>query len=188
MSRKLTIILLLALSVRLASWLAYERLTSDLHDQGQALWIWDERDYNTLALNLVRHGEFSFKPGEPTSLRPPLYPALVAGVYAVCGEENYAAVRLLQLALSLMTVLLVYRLGCMTYGPSAGTWAALFMALYPSFLAYDNFLLTETLFTFLLMLFCVLLATSVQRRSWGAPLASGVVLGLAALTRSVLWL
>src|SRR5947209_6075065 len=50
--------------------------------------IWDENDYKTLAVNLLRHGEFSFTPGSPTSLRPPLYPALVAGAYALFGEEN----------------------------------------------------------------------------------------------------
>src|SRR5262245_26684557 len=54
--------------------------------------IWDEKDYNPLAINLVEHGEFAFTPGTPTSLRPPLYPALVAGVYRLFGLENFAAV------------------------------------------------------------------------------------------------
>src|SRR6516162_7723954 len=41
----------------------------------------DELDYTTLAANLAGHGEFALSAGMPTSLRPPLYPAVVAGVY-----------------------------------------------------------------------------------------------------------
>src|SRR3954452_7665949 len=64
--------------------------------QDKPIHIWDEQDYNTLAVNLLRSGEFAFTPGTPTSLRPPLYPALVAGVYRLFGPENFQAVRLLQ--------------------------------------------------------------------------------------------
>src|SRR5262249_8723270 len=123
-----------------------------------------------------------------TSLRPPLYPALLAGIYLICGDGNYAAVRLVQLFLGLGTVVLVYRLGCRVYSAKVGTFAAILVAFYPSFLAYGNFLLTETLFTFLLTGFCLLLMKAVQDDSPTTLVASGVALGLAALTRSVVWL
>src|SRR5690348_1331789 len=55
---------------------------------GGALTIWDERDYNRLAVNLCTRGEFGIQPGKPTSLRPPLYPAVVAAVYALFGLGN----------------------------------------------------------------------------------------------------
>src|SRR5689334_17212030 len=73
-----------------------------------ALWDWsqgqlphgDELDYTTLAHNLVSRGEFADAFG-PSSLRPPLYPALMAAVYGLFGIDNLQAVRLFQAALSL---------------------------------------------------------------------------------------
>src|SRR3954468_22454599 len=85
-AKTLALILLAGVAVRALLWLPF---------RGESLHIWDEQDYHTLAVNLLRYGEFTLMPGEtPTSIRPPLYPALVAGVYAVAGEGNIAAVRL----------------------------------------------------------------------------------------------
>ena len=68
----------------------------------EPLYIWDERDYDALALNIVRHREFAFHAGDPSSLRPPLYPAFLAVVYWIAGEQNYAAVRFLQVSCGLV--------------------------------------------------------------------------------------
>jgi 4-amino-4-deoxy-L-arabinose transferase-like glycosyltransferase len=154
----------------------------------QALPISDERDYSTLAVNLVRHGEFGFSEGELTSLRPPLYPAMVAGIYWLFGEENYQAVRLMQVALSLATTLLVYFLGCRIYSSRVGFLAAGLYTFYPSLLGYTNLVLTETLFTFLLIAFCTLLLSGVEKKSFTLLGLAGLTLGLATLTRSILWL
>jgi 4-amino-4-deoxy-L-arabinose transferase-like glycosyltransferase len=172
-------ILVVGAAVRLLLWYAFQDYRPS---------ITDETDYDTLAINLVKHQEFAFSPGEPTSLRPPLYPALVAVVYAVCGVQNYPAVRLVQAVLSLGTVLLVYALGRMLWSRRVALWAAGLCCFYPSLLGFNNLLLTEVLFTFLLVAFCVLLVAAVQRRSLELLAAAGVVLGLGALTRSVLWL
>src|SRR5947209_5815372 len=91
--RPLLVILLAGALVRLALWGGA---------LGQPLHIVDERDYNTLANNLLEHGEFAFVLGSPTSLRPPLYPAVVAGTYWLFGADNFQAVRLLQAILSLL--------------------------------------------------------------------------------------
>ena len=84
-----------------------------------ALWSWftdlpirvsDELEYNTLAINLLERHEFAYKPGQPTSLRPPLYPAVVAGVYSVFGLESFQAVRLLQALMGLATAVAAWHL------------------------------------------------------------------------------
>ena len=54
-------------------------------------------------------------PGRPTSLRPPLYPAVIAGTWAVAGEGKLQAVRLLQMVMSLLTAAAVYELGRRTF-------------------------------------------------------------------------
>jgi 4-amino-4-deoxy-L-arabinose transferase-like glycosyltransferase len=175
----LLLILALGAAVRLGLWLWF---------QGLPLSISDEQDYNRLACNLVEHGEFAFVPGQLDSLRPPLYPALVAGVYHLFGLENFQAVRLMQAILSLFTVVLMYRLGSAVLSWRVGLWLAGLLAFYPSLLGYNNLLLTETLFTFLLCGFCLLLIRALQQDSVLCLALSAVALGLAALTRSVVWL
>src|SRR5262249_8204138 len=102
------------------------------------LHIWDERDYNALALNLVRYGQFALTPGRPISQRPPLYPGAVAAIYELFGVENLQAVRLAQAGLSLLTVVLLYRIGAELYGRRTGVWLAGMVAFYPSLLGFNN--------------------------------------------------
>jgi 4-amino-4-deoxy-L-arabinose transferase-like glycosyltransferase len=167
---------------------AFIRVAVTLCFAGHVPSIWDERDYDTLGTNLVEHGEFAFSAGQPISQRPPLYSVLVAGTYAVCGVKNYQAVRFVQDLLSLATLVLVYALGHRLFCRRVGIWAAGWYALYPSLLIYNDLMLTECLFTFLLVLMLWILARAVQSGSGLLLAVSGVVLGLAALTRSVLWL
>lgn len=167
---------------------AVVRLALLLWSWNQPLSIEDEQHYHLLAVNLVRYGEFADAPGELTSIRPPLFPFLVAGVYAVCGTEALAAVRLLQAVLSLATVLIAYRLGVAVASRHVALWLASALCFYPSLLGFNTLLLTEVLFTFLLSAFCLLVVLSVRRGSLAGMAAAGGVLGLAALTRSVMWL
>jgi 4-amino-4-deoxy-L-arabinose transferase-like glycosyltransferase len=166
-----------ALRLALAWWL-----------QGGSLSIWDEREYDLLARNLLLHHELAFEPGTPTSLRPPLYPLMVAGVYGVFGIENHHAVRILQAVLAIVTALLLYALGTRVHTSAAGLWLAAGFSLYPSWLAQTNLLLTETLFTLLLCAACYAVVVFYQEDKLRWLSAAGVLLGLAALTRSVVWL
>lgn len=162
-----------------------------------AVWLWfgdlppmidDELDYNALAVNLVDYHEYGFKPGVLTSLRPPLYPTLVAAVYKVCGNEDWEAVRAYQAAISLLTVCVVYRLGLAIYSQRVANWAAGFVCFYPSLVAYNSLILTETAFTLLLCAACLAIVLAFQHNRLSIWIAAGVLLGLGALTRSVLWL
>jgi len=175
----LLLILGLGAAVRLGPWTRFE---------GQPLNVTDERDYNALAINLVEHGEYAFQPGKPDSLRPPLYPVVVAGVYRLFGLENYQAVRLFQAVLSLALVVLLYWIGSAVYSRAVGLWLAGLGCFYPTLLGFNNLLLTEVLFTVLLCAFCALVIQALRRDSILVLAAAAVVLALAALTRSVVWL
>jgi 4-amino-4-deoxy-L-arabinose transferase-like glycosyltransferase len=150
--------------------------------------IWDEQVYNALAVNLARDGDYAIHRGIPSSERPPLYPFAVAGIYSLFGLESFAAVRAVQAIVGLVTVLLVWRLGSQLYGRRVGLWAAAWYALYPSLLAFNNLLLTETLFVLLLCIACLLILEACRRNSVAYVLAAGVTFGLTALTRSSFWL
>ena len=155
---------------------------------GEPLSIDDEHSYTRIAANLALYGEFGYRPGFPTSLRPPLYPALVAGVYSIFGTDNHDAVRILQAIFGLATAALSYHLAKRMYGELTGLWAAALVCFYPSLVGMTCLVLTETLFTFLVVLFATLVAVWLDSRSLACLTAMGIVLGLASLTRSVLWL
>ncbi len=178
--RALIIILSAGVVLRIGLWLWFGGHAVELHN--------DERDYNILAVNLLKYGEYTFTPGAPTSLRPPLYPVVLAGIYKVFGLENWQAVRAIQSILSLFLVWIVYRLGATAFSEPVGLLAAAGVCFYPSLLIYNELLLTEVLFTFLLCWSVLAMVWALKADSlpgWGLV---GVMLGLSALTRSVVWL
>src|SRR5262245_60569854 len=59
-TRPLVWILVLGLVVRLA-------LLVWFHYHGNVLHVWDERDYNDIAINLVEHHQFAFTPYAPAT-------------------------------------------------------------------------------------------------------------------------
>jgi 4-amino-4-deoxy-L-arabinose transferase-like glycosyltransferase len=149
--------------------------------------IVDEQQYRQLALNVLDGDGFAWSPGEPTSLRPPMYPTLLAGIWAVAGHDNMQAVRIVQILLALLTTFVVYQLGRRAFGSAVGEIGAITVWLYPSLIFFNFTILTETLFTFLLTLFVLLTVMLVQTPRWWIAALSGLTLGVAALTRSVLW-
>ena len=121
-------VLVLGLAVRLVVlW-----QTSDV-----GLKILDERQYAQLAGSILRGDGLAWAPGEPTSLRPPLYPAFVAAVWRIAGVDNLVAVRAVQCLITLRTTWLVYELGRRTFGPTTASLAAGFVWLFPA-LIYLN--------------------------------------------------
>lgn len=149
--------------------------------------IVDEQHYSQIASNIIAGNGFAWGPGDPTSIRPPLYPGLLAAIWTVAGPRNLQAVRAIQILLALATMGVVYLLGARVYNPTVGRYAAVAYWLYPTLIFFNFLILTETLFTLLLVTFLLFSVLLVQSpRGWLA-LGCGVSLGLAALTRSVLW-
>jgi 4-amino-4-deoxy-L-arabinose transferase-like glycosyltransferase len=173
-------ILLVGIIVRIGLWLAWANWSPLIND--------DARDYHGLAFRLVTTGSYSNESGQLISLRPPLYPAFVAGTYLTFGLENDAAVRSIQAVLGLVTACMVYRLGILAYSRQVALWAAGIVCFYPSLLGYANLLLSETLFTFLVVAFTWLMFEALHQRLVAILAAAGIVMGLAALTRSIVLL
>jgi 4-amino-4-deoxy-L-arabinose transferase-like glycosyltransferase len=159
-----------------------------LHWADLPIYIDDEQSYDQLGRSLLKTGAYVDDNGHPTSLRPPLYPAVVAGIYGVFGPRNYAAVRAIQALLSLITAVVAYQLAGTVFSRRVAIWTAACVCLYPSFLGYNNLLLSETVFTLLLCGATWAAVEALQHRSVGLLLLTGVLLGLGALTRSVMML
>lgn len=176
--RALAVLLVAGLLVRLVLLVA----TSSMQVQ-----IGDERHYVQLAANLFQGHGFVFEPGRPTSMRPPLYPMFVAGVWSLSGHESLQAIRAVQILLALLTTVAVYVLAFRLFDRRTALIAAAITCFYPSFLFSGLLLLTEVLFTLLVVVFVLQYDRLVRRPGLAVALSTGATLGFAALTRSVLW-
>lgn len=147
----------------------------------------DPVDYDRIAVSLAELGSFPATgladPGGPTALRPPAYPLLLAATYEVTGQR-FTAGRLVGALLGTATVLLVYLIAARLFDRRIALWSAGVAAVAPPLVLLNGSLLSESLFTPLVLAvaLCVL-AHRERGRRWLA-VAAGVLLGLAVLTRS----
>ncbi|HEX9368478.1 MAG TPA: hypothetical protein VF921_17740 [Vicinamibacterales bacterium] len=146
----------------------------------------DSVEYERIARNLADGHGFSqaaHAPYHADLRRTPVYPAMLAVVFLAPGAGVRAAA-LAGIALSTLTVLATFRLGILLAGRAAAQWAGLLLATDLTSAAYSTQVLTEPLFTLLLILsFLPLLA---RRRSSAADaVAAGILSGLAALCRPI---
>ena len=85
-------------------------------------------------------------PERPTMFLVPGYPVFEAGVFALAGGKSYTAVRMVQLALGLLTVFMGYRIASRFLRGRSLLFAGLFMAIYPFELYYEAIPATQGLF------------------------------------------
>jgi 4-amino-4-deoxy-L-arabinose transferase-like glycosyltransferase len=154
----------------------------------------DALDYDRLARALLDGRGYVNARGEPTSFRPPLYPAFVAAGYTL-SEGAVQGVRFLQATLDVGTVALTYLIGRWLFGRGPDLLAALLISVNLGTVAATGQLLSETLFTFLLM---ATVAVTI-RWLWAIRegrlqafvvlgIGTGLLLGAGTLTRGIfLW-
>jgi 4-amino-4-deoxy-L-arabinose transferase-like glycosyltransferase len=177
--RALLLICLIALGVRLLATAMFEGMTAGPNAGA----MYDGVEYNAIASNLVQSGEFSVKPGHPTSFRAPGFPFALAGVYALFGDRNYLAAHLffcvVGAALSVFTFLLAREVADET----TALVAAAFVAVYPNLAYYAIHFASEPLFTLLLTMSVWVLLRGWRAGGWSSLIIAGLLLGLAALVR-----
>jgi 4-amino-4-deoxy-L-arabinose transferase-like glycosyltransferase len=119
----------------------------------------------------------------PSAGHPPLYPLLLSGV-SVLGGTGELAHRCAGLGLGALTVVLVGLLGRRIGGDRVGLVAAGLTAVYPTMVAVDGALMSETLLSPLIAgVLLMALALNERPALWRAA-ALGALVGLAALTRA----
>ena len=139
----------------------------------------DAEHYHSLA-TAVADGrgmvhEFPFGYPHPTAFRPPLYPLLLGGVYAITGPKLGAAAALnvvLGTGVVVLAALLAWRLA----GRTAGVVTGIVAALYPPLVFNDGPPLSEPLGLLLLLAVVLLLLD-------GRAALAGAATGLLVLTR-----
>jgi hypothetical protein len=162
-------VFVLALVVRLVFVCAYH---SPQHYVFSDMWVYDHRARNLLSGALSAWDTFT----------PVGYPTFLALVYGLGG--NALAVGVLQALLGALTALFMWRLAAGVFGSSrVALSVGVVSALHVPAIFYSGFLLTETLFSFLLVSGAWALWASIERRSRWAFLGCGLLLGIGATVR-----
>ena len=113
------------------------------------LYTSDAYSYDTIAANLLEGKGFVYD--GLYARRGPAYPLFLAVVYVVSGR-SYVAVRFVQAIIGALTSIIIYLLGKRLFNKKTGLTASLISVLYYPFILQPAYLLTEVLFTFLLVL------------------------------------
>jgi 4-amino-4-deoxy-L-arabinose transferase-like glycosyltransferase len=152
----------------------------------------DSHSYDRMAVSLAEHGTLPSSQiplaGGPTAYPPPLYPVALSLAYRIVGvgseSSRWEAGRIEEAVLGTVVVVLIALIAARLFGRAAGLLSAAIAAVYPPLLLVGSSLMSESLFIPLVL--GAVLAALVFRDSGRArwAVASGVLIGLAALTRS----
>jgi 4-amino-4-deoxy-L-arabinose transferase-like glycosyltransferase len=136
--------------------------------------------YSAAASHLLEHGEF------PENFdRAPLYPIFLAGVYGLIGE-GVIIPRIVQSVLGACIAVLLAVIGRKVGGPGVGTIAGVLWCIYTMGIFIAGLTYPTTLVALLLLLgvLCVL-SEPCQKRYPAKVALSGLLFGLAALTKPI---
>jgi 4-amino-4-deoxy-L-arabinose transferase-like glycosyltransferase len=169
-------VLFLAFALRIAYW---ERSASF----GNYALSYDDDEYYQAAV-LFADGEWLRDPYPERYTRSPGYPLFLVPLFAAFGTQIEIAL-VFQIGISVLTVALVYVTTRRAFGARAGLVAAALMALAPTYISLaSSFLLTETLFTFCILLFIYLFWRWTEEGIvWRCALLVGLLLGYTTLIR-----
>lgn len=108
----------------------------------------DEEDYHQLSQSIREAHSFS-TPAGPTAYRPPGYPLFIAIVTSIFSGNQ--SVLIFQALLDCVICLLLYKIGLAVGGSTVGFTAMCYWAFFPSSVLMTGLLLSETLFTAILI-------------------------------------
>ena len=154
----------------------------------------DAYRYYVTALNLHAFGVYSDEPSRdrrtPPASRtelPPGYPLFLAPFFSITSSDAdfLERVTTVQALLGALLPFLTYLLARTQIGVAGALAAALLTALSPHLIAIGGFLLTDTLYAFLLLLAMLVFVHARQQPAAWWSLLAGVLFGLAQLVREI---
>lgn len=142
----------------------------------------DEEVYDLLAKNLILGLGYGYAPGELISWRPPLYPFFLAGIYAIFGR-NLLVVKIIQALLSAIACFFIFKVSEEIYDCKVARISLLVSACYPLLIYWNKFLLTESLYVFLITFLIWQMLIVAKTNLIKYQVVCGITLGIACLTR-----
>ena len=149
----------------------------------------DATQYDLIAKNILK-GSFSLStesPYLPTMQREPLYSFFLSIIYNVFGY-NHAAVYIIQIIIFSLISVLTYYLAKNIFNYKIAIISGLSVALLPTLANYTGFILTELLFTFILLCTIFILQISLKVNNKFLFFISGISISLCVLIKAYMLL
>lgn len=146
----------------------------------------DAKNYSAMARQLLEQGIYGYDSRDPNAYVTPGYPLFLAAIFRIVGYQQRDPlpwVRFAQILLSMLTIIMLFRLSCRIAGRAAGLLAAAISAVYPPFIWANGAILTEVLATFLLVGYLLWQHIAIRRQSLLHAWIAGLWLGLTVLVR-----
>lgn len=145
--------------------------------QDQVVLLYDAVGYHKLALILLETCRIKNE-----ILRTPIYPAFIAGIYALFGVKPFI-VLFAQIFISVAIGYFFYKIVAQLSNRTIANIALFIFAIEPTLILYTSFLYSEVLFMFFTMFSLYLLINGIKQNKISLFIFSGIALGLATLTR-----
>jgi|GEM_PF-1832835 len=156
-------------------------------DVGRAFIAPDSFEYDHLGVNLATgngFSEVSTAPFVPDIARTPVYPLVLAALYAVGGHRPVLGVAL-GVVFGVLACVLAAQLGRDAYGGAVGIVAGFLLAIDEVSAVYSIMLMTETLFTVFILLAALDQGRYLREGRMVRAVSSAIWTGLAILTRPI---
>ncbi len=177
------LVLIFILVAALAARLVY------LYDTGPLKMSHDEIGYHRMTVQFLDKGFLGYYAEQPTAFVTPGYPLFLAAIYSVvkfvpgAAADPLPAVRLLQALLSVGIIYLTFAIGRTTGRLWVGYLAAILVAVYPPMFMANKRILTEVLYTFLLLWYVYFVQLMLKHRTLRYHILNGLLLALTVLVK-----
>ena len=148
--------------------------------------IYDAHHYDVMAKQFLEKGFLGYASSKPNAYTTPGYPLFLALLYKIFGYSGgspLTQVRVIQILLSVMTIAVLYLLAKDTANKRVGLITAFFCSVYLVFIWVPTLILTETLYTFLFILYLYMQFKAMRHRTHMLHFITGIVLAAAVLVR-----
>lgn len=146
----------------------------------------DAHSYEEMALSILS-GQGLQIDMHPTSIYMPLYPMFLAAIYFF-GGHHYLLVVVAQAILSALMCIIIYFLAKRLFNKPIALLAGLLLCFNLAFIFIPRHFLSETFYSFLLLVSMLFMARYMQTYRTSDILFSGLFLILTTLTRSLMFL
>ena len=143
----------------------------------------DSADYLALADNIIKFQSFTLDGQRPVDHITPGYPLFLALILSIF--KSYYAVSFIQILLVAITSFLIFKIGEKIISSTAGFVAAFLYIINPSTLYYSMVIMSDVLFSFLLVLSVYLMFFANSKRDRAGIFIAGLLLGFAVLVRPI---
>lgn len=152
----------------------------------------DALNYDIMAKQFLDNGFLGYdyyhkKSGEPNALVTPGYPLFLSIIYGIFGYKNHSPlfeVRLIQIILASLTTGLLYLVSKKLFNSVAmAALSAVFYSIYLVAIWVPTLLLTETLYTFLFILYFLVQIYAVESERVSVHMLAGILFALSILVR-----